>query len=196
MPSPIQYAPIVRQDPRPASGFTLVELLVSIAVLAVILGIAVPSFMSTMANSRLTGAANELLAAIQQARMEALRRGMRVTLCPSDDGANCAGNWNDGWIMFTDPSAGGPAVDAGSAILARGAGLPADIQISGGGFISFTPDGMSKNLLGAPAAVTLRLCSPSKALDDDRRARDIVISPSGRAAIEHPQGITESCPAP
>ncbi|MGD9709073.1 MAG: GspH/FimT family pseudopilin, partial [Halothiobacillaceae bacterium] len=94
---------------RHERGFTLIELLVTIAVMAIIMGLAVPSFMSTMAGARLTAAANELLAAIQHTRSEALRRGMRVTLCKAGHASNqcetdAATSWGHGWMSFTDPA--------------------------------------------------------------------------------------------
>lgn len=75
-------------------GFTLLELMVTVAVIAIIASIAMPSFREMLLRSRLTSAANEITAAMQQARMEALRTNARVELCPSTNGTACAGsNW-------------------------------------------------------------------------------------------------------
>lgn len=90
------------------NGFTLLELLVAIAVLAIIMGIAVPSFMSAMINARLTTTANDFLAALQLARTEAMRAQGRVTICKASAAAtqcdaSSTTDWARGWMIFTDP---------------------------------------------------------------------------------------------
>src|SRR5690625_1849031 len=85
---------------RRSAGFSLVELMITIAVLAVIIAISAPSFTGVFNNNRLTARANELVASLQSARSEALRRNAPVVVCRSTDGATCegaAGNW-DQWI--------------------------------------------------------------------------------------------------
>jgi len=72
----------MHQPSRHARGFSLVELMVTIAVLAILLAIGIPSFASLIASNRLTSATNELVAALQTARTEAIRRNVRVTVCP------------------------------------------------------------------------------------------------------------------
>ncbi|MGK0674474.1 MAG: GspH/FimT family pseudopilin [Halothiobacillaceae bacterium] len=190
-----------------AAGFTLLELMVSLAVLGILLGIVVPSFMSTMANTRLTTAANELLAAIQYTRAEAIRRNVRVTLCKArhtSDQCEPATSWSNGWMSFTDPTTQTPPqVEAGSPILARGGGhFAPDIVITGQSngatalYVSFTPDGASKLMDGGLLNGKIRVCSTSRSLKDNERARDIVINGTGRAAIERPTGIPPTCPSP
>src|SRR5215472_6004423 len=81
-------------------GFTLVEMLVAIAVLAVLLALAAPSFTNASLPSKLRSVANSLVGAAQLARSEAIKRDAVVTLCVSADGATCgAGNWSQGWIV-------------------------------------------------------------------------------------------------
>ena len=108
------------------SGFTLVELMFTITVLAVLLGIGVPNFRDFIRNSRLTSAANDLLADLNLARSEAVKRRVPVTLCKSD-GAACVDDASPfrRWIVFVDDA--NPAVsvntdgngirDAGEVIL-------------------------------------------------------------------------------
>lgn len=87
------------------SGFTLPELVVTVAVAAVLLGLAVPSFRETVIGNRLTSATNEFMAAINYARSEAIRRGQSVILCKTDTGTSCneGGNkWEIGWMAFVD----------------------------------------------------------------------------------------------
>jgi type IV fimbrial biogenesis protein FimT len=91
-----------------AAGFTIVELMITLAVLAVLLALAVPNFNDASLSARMNGFANTLVAATQIARSEAIKRNQTITLCASSDGAACAasGGWEQGWIVLneaTDP---------------------------------------------------------------------------------------------
>lgn len=87
---------------RRAAGFTLLELLVTLTVAAVLLTVAVPSFRSFTQNSRATAHTNELVTALTLGRNEATRRGRPINVCSSTDGATCSGatDWSDGWIVL------------------------------------------------------------------------------------------------
>ena len=91
---------------RPQSGFTLVELMVVIAVLAILATIAVPGFQGIVAQNRATSAANELQATLQFARSAAIAQSLPVTVCPADfDPPECSApttNWAGGWIVLVD----------------------------------------------------------------------------------------------
>jgi len=93
---------------RPASerGFTMMELLVAVSIAAVLFAIGVPMFRDAALGSRLSAAANNLLASVQLARSEAIKRNVNVTLCASSDGESCAGagGWEQGWITIVDPA--------------------------------------------------------------------------------------------
>jgi type IV fimbrial biogenesis protein FimT len=84
-------------------GFTLYELMVTLAVAAIILSFGVPGFMSFIDNNRATTDANDLITALNLARSEATRRGAPVTVCRSTDGAICSAgtDWSVGWIVRT-----------------------------------------------------------------------------------------------
>jgi type IV fimbrial biogenesis protein FimT len=94
---------------RRTAGFTLMELMLTITVLAVLLGIAVPSFRETMERNRLIGANNDFVSALNYARSEALKRSNPVSLCSSTNGSTCAAStdWSRGWIAFGDTNANG-----------------------------------------------------------------------------------------
>lgn len=105
-----------RPDNRPtiaawpgSRGFTLVELMVVLAVLAIAVGIGVPAFNGITLRNRLAASANEVVAALQTARMEAVRRNRRVVLCPTTSGTTCAGtNWGR-LMVFVDQDLSGNA---------------------------------------------------------------------------------------
>lgn len=91
---------------RLQSGFTLYELLITVLIVGVILTLGVPNLQDFTANSRLTGAANDLHASFQLARSEAARAKTNVTICasaaPFAGNADCGGTWNQGYIVFLD----------------------------------------------------------------------------------------------
>jgi type IV fimbrial biogenesis protein FimT len=86
------------------SGLTLVELMLSMAVVVIMLAIGVPSFTQMIKNNRLVGQTNDLVIAFQLARNEAVKHGTGTVICASDDQATCSGNndWSTGWIVFSD----------------------------------------------------------------------------------------------
>jgi type IV fimbrial biogenesis protein FimT len=84
-------------------GFTLIELMVTIAILAITLGLAVPSFQEFVARNRLAAATNELVSALALARSEAVKRAARVTVASAD--------WTAGWQVFVDTGTVGDAAD-------------------------------------------------------------------------------------
>ncbi|MEO6920040.1 MAG: GspH/FimT family pseudopilin [Collimonas sp.] len=89
-------------------GFTLVEMLVTITVAAILLAIAIPSFTSMLMNNRLSTQVSVLSGVMQYARSSALTQNINVQVCPfSTTGSiTCGANWNSGWIVATKPAAG------------------------------------------------------------------------------------------
>ena len=98
-------------------GFTLIELIITVAIVAILLAIGVPSFQEMMRNNRVAAHTNDRLSSLNLARSEAIKRGVRVSLCKSSDGLSCAttGDWTQGWIVFVDTD-NDATVDAGENI--------------------------------------------------------------------------------
>lgn len=86
------------------NGFTLIELVVTVAVLSIVIGMAVPGFNAMIKRSQSQTLGRDILEALNYARSEAVKRGARVTICPSTDGLKClnATNWAKGWMVFVD----------------------------------------------------------------------------------------------
>jgi type IV fimbrial biogenesis protein FimT len=106
---------------RRHQGFSLLELIVTLVVLSIIVGIAVPNFGRMIVRSRITAAANQLSAGVQTARMLAIRSNARVEMCPSTDGATCTGS---DWRRFII------VVQKGGAAVER------DVQMNGSNIVA------------------------------------------------------------
>jgi type IV fimbrial biogenesis protein FimT len=100
-------APTALPPARGEGGFTLIEFLVVISILAILLSVGVPSFVHFLANNRLTAAANGLLTDIQMARSEAGRANRAVTVCPTSDQVACSSDWSLGRMIFIDADGSG-----------------------------------------------------------------------------------------
>ncbi len=100
----------------PARGFTLVELMITVAVLAVLAAIAFPSFEGVMRSNRLATATNEAIASLTLARSEAIRSARPASVCGSTDGAACADDWSGGWLVWDDTNGDG-TIDDGETLV-------------------------------------------------------------------------------
>jgi type IV fimbrial biogenesis protein FimT len=103
---------------RRVSGLTLIELLVTVSVLAVLLALGVPSFASLMQRWRVDATIESLVADIRLARSTATRTSRPVVMCAKAiDGSCSAGNdWSTGWVVFSDLN-GDSALDAGEPLI-------------------------------------------------------------------------------
>lgn len=143
-----------------AHGFTLLELVITMAVLAIVVTLAVPSFTSLINANRLTAQSNELVADFQLARMESIRRNRRVTVCPSVDNASCAaaGNWSNRIIIAPAP----PPAAAGATQLIRVSTAKAPLQLTAdANSVVFRPDGMARDAAGNLQAANFTVCLPT-----------------------------------
>jgi type IV fimbrial biogenesis protein FimT len=137
--------------------------------MAILMAIAVPSFRNASLGSQLSAAANNLLASVQLARSEAIKRNTAVTLCASADGATCAasGGWEQGWIIM----------DAAAVVLQRQENLPDRYLVSQTGGtvpLNFQPIGV-----GATAA-TFTVCRDNP---DGGQERRVTVSATGSARV-------------
>ncbi|NVO06682.1 MAG: GspH/FimT family pseudopilin [Rhodoferax sp.] len=173
------------QEPERCQGATLSELLVVLAIAALLLSMAAPSLSAFVTRVRLKAASDLLVAHLHLARSEAIKRNSRAVLCKSADGQHCAtaGGWEQGWIVFHDAN-GNAFVDPGETILQQQGALRGLLSFSGNAlitdYVAYTPDGGANRVSGAFQAGTFILCALS---DVPMQARQIVISKAGQIRV-------------
>lgn len=175
----------------PPGGFTLVELIVTVSVLAILTTIAVPSFSSLLNSNRLTGAANDLVGGLQAARLEAVRRNQVVTFCKSADNATCAGNGSGSWAGWIVLATDGTLLQSG--ILKEPVEFRPSSAISSNRIV-FRPDGFAR----APGATTMLsasfgICIPTTRPEENMRT--VRIMAGSRISVEREDQDGE-CPNP
>lgn len=166
--------------------------MVTIAVLAILLTLAVPSFEATINSNRLTSSANELVGALQTARMEAIRRNQRAAVCFSASAGNaaptCDGIGADGWITFVDVDGDG-SYGSGDTLLMT-ATLPANVQMLGSPLVDarvvFHADGRARDGDGALLKGIVSFCIPTR--HPAENTRDVEIASGSRISTSRRDG--------
>lgn len=185
---------------RDQRGFTLIELMVTIAVLAILLVVAVPGFDLVRNVSRLSAGANDVVTGLQLARSEAIRRNARVVFCQSGDAVTCSDSaaWT-GWIVATDRNADGDFADAEEVI--RTGTIAGGMQVRGSpafantaGRVTFGSDGMAPGIGGAALlTATVAVCIATNSPPENQRLVHIIAG--GRTAVARGNGAG-ACPQP
>ncbi|CAG1008397.1 hypothetical protein BURK1_03524 [Burkholderiales bacterium] len=169
----------VRRDEAREAGLTLIEVAVTLALLAVVTALALPTWHHWLARQELANRAQTLATALERARTEAIKRGHRVNLCKSTDASTCAddGEWTRGWIVHADPGSEGRPLD-GEPPIAWDPPAVASITVGGNrpveDYVSFTPLGEPRRLSGALQMGTFRVCRPGQ------DALEVVLAATGR----------------
>jgi len=163
------------------TGFTLVELMVTLVIAAVLLSMAVPSFLTMLQNNRMVTQVNDYVTSLNVARSEAVKRSSRITVCKSANNASCAttGGWQQGWIIFVDTN-NDAIVTAGEEVLRAHGPIESGNTLVGTpdviNYISFVSTGFSLLTNGSAQSGTVVMCD-SRGFGADARA--IVLSASG-----------------
>jgi type IV fimbrial biogenesis protein FimT len=180
--------------PTRRRGFTLVEALVTLAVLGLTLSLGVPALAALGDRAKMWGLSSDMLGHLRFARSEAIKRNARVALCKSADGASCAeqGGWEQGWIVFQDRDNDGLR-SAGEPLIQVMAPLPGGWRLAGNAnvarYISFRPDGGTHLVSGGFQAGTLTLC---RAAAGATQGNQVIINANGRPRLQ--VAALASCP--
>ena len=178
----------MRTNRTNVGGFTLVELMVTLGVMAILVLVAAPGVRDALMNVRMSAQANDLMADLALARSHAVKTGIPVFLCPSANQTTCGGtNWTVGWLVFADVNGNGvqnaatePALKSRQAVAPGNTIAIGSIGTSGGtSYLPYRPTGVTN---------TTAATSPSFTMCDGRptvpgRGRLITISPTGRALV-------------
>lgn len=168
-----------------ARGFTLIELMIIVTVIAVLLAIAVPSFSDSILSGKLSSYANDFVASTHLARSEAIKRNGRVSMCVSANGTSCAtGNWSQGWVVFHDANASN-TIDSGEAVIEYRSALFSGFSMTStaGAILLFDPTGVGSTW------TTVTVCR--KTPEAGNQERVITVTPTGRTSVE--KTTTGSC---
>lgn len=174
---------------RISRGFTLVELMAALAVAAILLTVAVPTFAELQRRARVASARHLLTASLAGARLAAVKLGAPVTVCPSSDGRRCRDDlvWEHGWIIYRDPEVEDQPPSA-AAILQRIDAIASTLALrgtSGRRRVRFQPTGWAYG-----SNISLRLCSrPRGSL-----LGKVIVNNAGRPRSEHYTDPDEPCP--
>lgn len=195
------------------SGFTLIELMITLAIVGILLMVGVPSLKTFMQSNMLVASTNELLSALHVARSEAIKLNTRVSICDSSNGTSCGltGDWSNGWIVFIDAAAptpgdlvntGDPCAAENTDCLLRIHDAFSDEQLIVSGIydsngqditsFTFTSRGLPKAANGAAQSGIFSVCS----LDSDGKtigSRAVILSLSGRVRVSDDAAVI-SCP--
>ena len=157
-------------------GFTLVEMIITVAIAAIVLGMGVPGFQQLIRANRTVTEVNRLVTALSLARSEAVKRNATVAMCRAS-GSNCSlapgVNWENGWVVFTDNVTQNGTIDAGEQTLQVYEGMPQGYTLRPGAtfadWIAFQPTGQ---MLGSgpdpDAADSFRVCDDTQAAAERR----------------------------
>jgi type IV fimbrial biogenesis protein FimT len=157
------------------SAFTLIELLIAIAVAAVVLTLGVPGFSQVIERNQLSTYTNQLVSSLYFARSEAVRRNQDITVCHSINGSSCGGvGYENGWIIYSDSNGDGDYLDTGEELMRVNESLPSNYTLRTNNLSTFNYRGNG----GAPTG-RIVLCKDNTL----SKARAIFISQGGRTRL-------------
>ena len=161
------------------AGFTMVELAITLAIAGVMAAMALPGMQYLIESNRATTSVNAFIGALNYARSEAIKRGIRVAVCRSEDGTSCSAgsDWEAGWLVFVNvDGVEPPAVNTvdGDLILRMHPELANNITLESDttyeDYVLFRSNG------SLPSSGLFKACIGT----DDTRAQGVVLSRTGR----------------
>jgi len=193
-------------------GFTIVELMMVLVVLAALIAVAAPNYRDWIRKNNLVSISNDLFSDMLLARSEAIKLNNKVTICRSTDptaavaslacGGGTARHWDTGWVVFNDVDGDGVfdngdsdggillvrrTIDTGADV--SDAGVNIEISSNGNNFVTYDIDG-SADVSGTASTARIVLCldwnrdGDHLDTEDKQKGRQIDISATGRSAVD------------
>jgi type IV fimbrial biogenesis protein FimT len=186
----------MKPNPPRARGFTLIELMVTLAIAAVLLVTGIPSMLAYKRNADLTSASNTLFAAINAARGEAMKRGMFASIVPTGNGSD----WAAGWVVFIDTNQDGVYDASGDTIVLQQPAMQSYLSVTGSGaaadtppYIMFDSSGFIKTKIGTSNGLTLEMkYSDGSGTVTPEQTRFVKIAKTGRARVCKPASSSDT----
>lgn len=179
-----------------SAGFTLIELMVTVSIAAVLMMVAIPGLDSFRRNAELTSASNSLIAGLNAARSEAMKKGTNAFVQPND-----TANWNSGWVVVSFAASNTTQVydSATDSLVLRQEAVPSYLSVSGNGsatgtapYIMYDASGYSRLKNGGFGALTLNITradlTGAELIDQTRRVK---ISSVGRVRVCRPKSASD-----
>ncbi len=159
-------------------GFTVIELMIVVGVIGILMAVGLPGLQNTVDRIGINSQVKSLVASLNYARSEAIKRATVVSVCGSSSGTDCAaGSWSDGWLVFVDnngdATGGAGSVDAGDEILRVYQGLSGNTLTYSADLQQYNAQGFGTN----PAVRTFLLCPED---GNSANAQSVEISMTGR----------------
>jgi type IV fimbrial biogenesis protein FimT len=170
-------------------GFSVTELMIVLTIVAILLGIAVPSFRYITNSYRMSAEVNSLLGDMMYARSEAIKEGQDVTVCASANGATCSGasTWQSGWVVYPNPNNALANPAAGSILRLQTAftGTTPDSFVANPALsaITYNREGFGTTAGGFPNNTTIVLHDPTA---NSGWTRCLWLTPQGVPSTETP----------
>ncbi len=131
-------------DSHTARGFTLMEMLITVAVAAILMGLALPSFQSAVLESRQKSSVFSLAGGLAYARSEAIKRSSRVSVCARSSNTTCGTNWDNGWIVYVDNGPNPGVIDTTETVLKVTSSLPIGLKITNSAIVQGASDAIQR----------------------------------------------------
>lgn len=158
-----------------SSGFTLLELMVTVAIAAILASIAAPNFRNLLLNNARASTVNDLVAALHQARVESQKQGRDAVVCPLNAAGTCepsTTNWNNGWLIYVNmDTTTPPAFDAADMVVQQYAKSASSITIKADQIQFFFRPSPAGGISGG-----IKFCDPRGAAE----SREVLVARSGK----------------
>ncbi len=169
------------RHPHVNKGFTLIEALITVVILAILAGWGIPNMQRLVNSNRVATTTNEMISALNLARIEALKNGRGAGICASSNGTSCTGTWASGFLVWADTDESG-SLNGSEKVLRVGGGQTGFSASSTATTIAFDYKGRRRSKDDTSLTLTPSSCQ-------GRAKRTFTVDQIGRVDVKR-----ETCP--